>query len=151
MDQVEEFANPSDLLKSKWELYIRVTPTNFKEKHQHLEEFLHLFLCTAASARYSCENIRDFSNDTGSVCNILAREFLSDVHSCCTSQECSDGDTSLLMNYLLHNRGWLLLHALNELINQVCTLSLNFTYEIPKIWACYHCVCEFYYHCFYVL
>ncbi|XP_078001240.1 lysosomal-trafficking regulator-like [Glandiceps talaboti] len=123
------------LLKERWLNFVAVlyhtVPTDdvyslTKEKRDRLEEFLHLFLVMAADTTSTHEDLRDFSNDTSSVCNILAREFLSDVHNCCTSSECSNGDTSLLMNYLLHQRGWLLLNALNNLVTQPlsCTADL---------------------------
>ncbi|XP_070578950.1 lysosomal-trafficking regulator-like isoform X2 [Ptychodera flava] len=117
---------PSEVLRTKWESYVKVVAVKSQDKSDRLEEFLHLFLAMVSDSSNNPEDLRDFSNDTGSVCNILAREFLSDVHNCCTSTECSNGDTRLLMNYLLHGRGWLLINALNELVTQTlsCTADL---------------------------
>ncbi|KAI8480547.1 hypothetical protein Bbelb_417270 [Branchiostoma belcheri] len=81
------------------------------EKKKKLERFLKLLLVQAEKQELYFLNDQEQSWDSGTVCNVLAQEFLSDVHECCSAE---DGEKTLV-SYLLSGNGCLLVQALNIL------------------------------------
>ena len=62
-------------------------------------------------------------SDMRSVSNILAGEFLVDVHRICS--ESADEDVRYLQEYLLHGRGGIILKVLNTIGVQVRCLTCS--------------------------
>ncbi|XP_078592182.1 lysosomal-trafficking regulator-like isoform X1 [Branchiostoma floridae x Branchiostoma japonicum] len=81
------------------------------EKKKKLERFLKLLLVQAEKQELCFLNDQEQSWDSGTVCNVLAQEFLSDVHECCSAE---DGEKTLV-SYLLSGNGCLLVQALKIL------------------------------------
>ncbi|XP_074663000.1 lysosomal-trafficking regulator-like [Tubulanus polymorphus] len=112
MDLIED--GPAQKLKAAWDDYTKIPRDPMKEDQLRERSFkLDCFLKLFLQERLVVENVRSLHfSDMKSVCNILSREFLSDVHLCCNQTQDED-DVSDLQLYLLSDRGWMILQVLH--------------------------------------
>lgn len=86
-------------------------------------------------------------SDMRSVANHLCQEFMSDIIRVTGSSD--DEDTAPLQNYLLRERGWLLLYTIHKNGTQVehwiiCHLLLYFFFVRLDFYSfCTYCCCSF--------
>ncbi|XP_064622032.1 lysosomal-trafficking regulator-like isoform X2 [Lineus longissimus] len=100
---------PGEKLKCCWEAFVHTGREQNEQRSQYLNCFLKIYL----EERAKMEEDDDLKfSDMKSASNLLSREFLSDVHLCC-SRSVDDDDTSGLTSYLLRNRGWMILKVLS--------------------------------------
>ncbi|XP_033121073.1 lysosomal-trafficking regulator-like isoform X2 [Anneissia japonica] len=93
------------------------------EKQLCLEDFLHLFLVMSSNKAIDSDDITNFCTDIPSAFNIMTREFMSDIQELATKAQASDGEVdengyTILMQYLIQGRGWLILSTLHNLAAQ---------------------------------
>ncbi|XP_052767805.1 lysosomal-trafficking regulator-like isoform X2 [Mya arenaria] len=99
-------------LKEVWEVYIQAVKSQDKsasnvEKQAALLNIL-LRLCAHEMKHGTLTNFGEMQ----SVCNQLCREFMTDILH--ITSRCETDDTTQLQNYLLNDRGWLLLQVLHR-------------------------------------
>ncbi|XP_071961754.1 lysosomal-trafficking regulator-like isoform X2 [Antedon mediterranea] len=114
-------------LKRKWDQFVIIPSKSSqetkKEKQLCLEDFLHLFLVMSSNKAIDREDITNFCTDIPSSFNIMTREFMSDVHELATKAQANNSEVdengyTILMQYLIQGRGWLILNTLHNLATQ---------------------------------
>ncbi|XP_055491132.1 lysosomal-trafficking regulator isoform X3 [Leucoraja erinacea] len=141
--------SPSDSLNHAWRSY-REAESQQQQQQQVkidcLEKFLTLFHYYIHKENLNATETIKFCSDMSSVCNALAREFLTDVHQLCNavSQRSEDKEEEeeshmvALGEYLVRGRGFLLLSTLDSIVDQeltcreeLLTLLLSL---LPLVW-----------------
>ncbi|KAM9559275.1 lysosomal-trafficking regulator [Salvelinus alpinus] len=133
-----------------WEKYMdcRVQGAELQVSLQCLESFLCLFHCVRhLHSSHGNKDALKFCSDMSGASNTLAREFLTDVHQLCSAvaqraesrgEEDEESHMVALGEYLVRGRGFLLLSALDSIIDQeltcreeLLTLLLSL---LPLVW-----------------
>ncbi|XP_061172369.1 lysosomal-trafficking regulator-like isoform X2 [Saccostrea echinata] len=112
-------------VRDAWTIYRQISFQEQTDQNQHLQNlslnaFLHLFL-KEADNNVGIQGVGDMR----CVANHLCQEFMSDIISVTGSSE--DEDDTPLQNYLLRERGWLLLYTIHRNGTQGLTVGKDFS------------------------
>ncbi|XP_056147370.1 lysosomal-trafficking regulator isoform X2 [Lampris incognitus] len=136
-------------LSFAWEKYMdcRLQGADLQVSLQCLENFLCLFHCVRHFHSHGIKDALRFCSDMSGASNTLAREFLTDVHQLCSAvaqraeareEDEEESHMVALGEYLVRGRGFLLLSALDSIIDQeltcreeLLTLLLSL---LPLVW-----------------
>ncbi|XP_071492648.1 lysosomal-trafficking regulator-like [Diadema antillarum] len=129
-------------LKVRWDRYTTCSPdTQAEKKMNYLEDFLHHLIVMSRNASIDSEDLFNFCNDVHSAFNILAREFMTAVKEISTQSSADFNQTldsalssqltpqppqAALVEFLMHDRGWLLLNAMSILATQALSCNVEF-------------------------
>lgn len=119
-------------LSYAWEKYMdcRLQGVDLQVSLQSLENFLCLFHYVQHHPTYSTTDALKFCSDMSGASNMLAREFLTDVHQLCSAvaqraeareEDEEESHMAALGEYLVRGRGFLLLSTLDSIIDQELT------------------------------